>query len=713
MQENITQTHDHGQISHLEMPPMMDAPDAMDEGTRQGKEAAPSPDEIAERIQARKAEHKAKGKRKGKTKDAAPAAGTPSPALEGAQEEPEEAPWQVPLLLDMSDKELDELAQADDVKLELFLTFGIWDRVGKYPGPEVSKFPNSPDERLRGHVYSSSFNDYMGIYDGTNDSIRDVIFRMYGAPCTGADPDDREILFDINAQDAGGYRALYVYDGTAWKRNTLAALDLFEPVKEIAEFYRLRNRYVMEFVLEAFKDALFERGRDITDKSTSKESLLEEATKVAQKRIGTMLSSRKRLEATNFKRQTLEGVCKSENALTTTGQEWDRAEEIQDVFPCANGVIDLATGKCRPGTPKDLFLLRSGVAYDPDNTGDLWRETVLSMMGGDEELAHYLQVVCGAAATRRTSDPTFALLYGEGGNGKGLFLKVLRAAFGELLVSCSPQLLSAAREMDANGPSPALLALRGRALAVMEEADLRSGINDAMIKSLTAGTEVSCRGLYQAENVSWHSTTALFLACNKLPRLRSLDGGTKRRVVSIPFEMTFVTPSSARAKGLGLGPDGALPPGHAWADLTLEKRLREPHELQGVLTWVVEGAREFIAHGLPARPHAVEKQTAVWFNESDTLAAFLDECCEVADPDKNKLPVSNILSRYQAWAEQNGYRLYETSITLSRKLQALRGPDGKPLYVSCKYHGGKAALAGIRFKPEPEPEPEFYAPADR
>lgn len=631
----------------------------------------------------------------------------PGDAKTPSTDTPGEEDYVLPPLLDLTQEELEALAK-DTEKLDKFLRIEMWRRLRRYPGVVVQKFPTSPDPELGKRTYVSTFADGMSLTKKTNDSVRDILFRMFGAPLTGADPDARDVLFDDNTSDGDKYKALYIFDGTAWRRNTLAALDLFEPVKAMVSFYKNRLDF-LAVVLTGIQNAVTQYGW--MPKPGETQNIFDKTREDIDAYVKALEKAHLVLEGTAFKKATLEAVYKAQNALSITGKEWDRPEDIQDKFPCKNGVIDLATGMLRPGTPRDFFLLRSDVEYKPNAKGRLWRDTVLSMMGGNEELAHYVQVVCGAAATRRTSDPLFCLLYGEGSNGKGLFLEILRAAFGELSVSCSPQLLSAAREMDANSPSPALYTLRGRALALMEEADLKGGINDAMVKTLTAGTEVACRTLYQRDNVTWRSTNALFLACNKMPRLRSLDGGTIRRILSIPFEITFLTPSSARAKGMAARQGSALPASYAWADTTLEKRLLAERELQGVLAWVVEGAQEYIRDGIPKRPGAVETQTALWIGESDMLGHFLAERVESVKlghftstaPGDDRVSIAELLRAYRKWGEENGYGFVrENAQTLSRKMQTLRSKDGAPLYTSCKMHGNKAALQGLRLKPDEE-----------
>jgi putative DNA primase/helicase len=51
-------------------------------------------------------------------------------------------------------------------------------------------------------------------------------------------------------------------------------------------------------------------------------------------------------------------------------------------------------------------------------------------MGGDQEMVNYFQRVCGYCLTGNIKEHAMFFLYGTGGNGKSVFIGVLRGVLG-------------------------------------------------------------------------------------------------------------------------------------------------------------------------------------------------------------------------------------------------------------------------------------------
>ena len=87
------------------------------------------------------------------------------------------------------------------------------------------------------------------------------------------------------------------------------------------------------------------------------------------------------------------------------------------------GTIDLRTGKLRPSDPKDGITKTTLVA--PDDSGcPQWLKFLNEATHGDQELIRFLQQWLGYCLTGSIREHAFVFVYGDGGNGKGVFLNV-------------------------------------------------------------------------------------------------------------------------------------------------------------------------------------------------------------------------------------------------------------------------------------------------
>ncbi|MFE7395076.1 phage/plasmid primase, P4 family [Streptomyces sp. NPDC057582] len=133
------------------------------------------------------------------------------------------------------------------------------------------------------------------------------------------------------------------------------------------------------------------------------------------------LGSRARRDAVVAMLRTLPGVLVS-------GQPWDANP---DMLACANGVVDLRTGQLSEGRPDDMITRAVGIDYDSEATCPRWLRFLAEVFPGDPELPAYVQRLVGYGITGHTREQVFAVLYGDGSNGKSVFLNTLRHLFAE------------------------------------------------------------------------------------------------------------------------------------------------------------------------------------------------------------------------------------------------------------------------------------------
>lgn len=304
----------------------------------------------------------------------------------------------------------------------------------------------------------------------------------------------------------------------------------------------------------------------------------------------------------------------------------------------ANGVLDL-----RASTPAaerllshqrtDLITRLVDIPFDPEARCDRWEWFLAKVLGGNEALIRFVQKAVGYTLTGTTAEQCLFFLYGSGSNGKSTFLDLVRDVTGEYASMAD---FTSFLERKGDGPRNDIARLFGaRAVTSIEVGEGRR-LNEAMVKTLTGGDVVSARYLY-AEAFEFRPTFKLWLAANHRPTIRGTDFAIWRRIRMVPF--TVQIPEEERVD----------------RD-TLLRELRA--ELPGILAWAVAGCLMWQHEGLGA-PLAVSDATDRYRRESDTLGAFLEDCCEV---DESYVEGATALyMAYAKWADEGGeFKLSQT-----------------------------------------------------
>jgi len=285
------------------------------------------------------------------------------------------------------------------------------------------------------------------------------------------------------------------------------------------------------------------------------------------------------------------------------------AADVLDADPWAlnvlNGTLDLRTGDLRLHDRADMVTKLAPIEYRPGRRDERLERFLRDATGDDEDIIRFLQLVAGYTLTGDTSEEILLLIYGPEASGKSTFLDMLRAILGDYARTIQADLLTRSRDSrGAGAASPELAGLAGARLAAGSEMEQGREIAEALAKNLTGGEPITARHLY-AELFDFRPQFKLWLALNHCPKVSADDGAIWRRILRIGFEHT-VSPERR--------------------DKTLKPYLRDPNGgAPAVLAWAVEGCLRWQREGLTV-PDAVKRSTAAYRQESDPLAAFIEDC---------------------------------------------------------------------------------------
>ena len=291
-----------------------------------------------------------------------------------------------------------------------------------------------------------------------------------------------------------------------------------------------------------------------------------------------------------------------------------------------NGILDLRTLKLRPHDPDALCTKVTNARYDPNATAPRWQRFLQEIFAGDTELISFLQRACGMALIGENRHHLLFILHGTGANGKSTFLRTLRFVFGSY-GGAMPRDALLARRHQQDGQRTAYASLVGLRFATLEELADEVTLSVVAVKDLTSGNPMAVRALYENYREVELGLTP-FIASNTKPSVTEHTEGTWRRLRLVPFNV--VIPPERRDPELAS---------------TLEQ------EADGILCWLVDGLRDYWAHGLQ-EPPAVLEATREYRSEQDVLEGFLAECCEISP--RATTPSAELYEAYKQWALEQG-----------------------------------------------------------
>ena len=184
---------------------------------------------------------------------------------------------------------------------------------------------------------------------------------------------------------------------------------------------------------------------------------------------------------------------------------------------CANGILDLDTGNILPAEEaKGKFITRStGIAYRPD-AQDTYIDQLLAHLG-DEEKDYLLNAV--GYAVRGNPGRVWYLLLGPTGSGKTTFLRAVAAALGKAdaggyAFALAEGALVVDQYSNSNAHSEELKHFPHARIAYGSELPTRGRFNEGRLKVLTAGDDLSIRGIHEKSGPGLPATATIIQAIN-------------------------------------------------------------------------------------------------------------------------------------------------------------------------------------------------------
>lgn len=320
--------------------------------------------------------------------------------------------------------------------------------------------------------------------------------------------------------------------------------------------------------------------------------------------------------------RAVEELARSDPRLAVHQALWDADPWL---LGTSAGVVDLRTGELRRGRPQDWMIRQTTVAPAPPGSPcDNWMRFLDQATAGDEEMQSFLQRWVGYCLTGDVSEEALAFLYGDGGNGKGVFIGTITAILGSYSVSQPMEAFTAGARLPAEYYRAQMAGAR---LVTSSETEAGRTWAEAQIKELTGNeTAVSARHPH-GRPFTYRPQFKLMFVGNHAPSLKSRSPAMERRLRILPFVHKPAAP-----------------------DHGLKDRLQD--EYPAILRWMIDGCLSWREARL-GTASAISAASAHYFEGQDALGSWMEERCILDGTLQTKPGV--LLADFNSWAQANGF----------------------------------------------------------
>ncbi len=315
----------------------------------------------------------------------------------------------------------------------------------------------------------------------------------------------------------------------------------------------------------------------------------------------------------------IERLARSDVRHSATVEEWDAHAWLLNT---PGGIVDLRTGARGPHD-RGRRMTKVTTAT-PQGECPVWRNFLVNVTGGDEELQVYLQRVVGYCLTGDISTHALFFLYGTGANGKSVFVNVISTVLGDYAANAP---MDTFMESRSDRHPTDLAGLRGARFVSATETEQGRRWNESKIKAITGGDDITARLMHQ-DFFTYRPQFKLLIAGNHKPAIRNIDEAMRRRMHLIPFTIT-------------------VPPEKRDPLLT-EKLLAER---DGILAWAVQGCLLWQSQGLK-QPQSVMSATEEYFEAEDAMGRWIAERCNLGP--SLKALTATLFNDWKQWSELSG-----------------------------------------------------------
>ena len=303
---------------------------------------------------------------------------------------------------------------------------------------------------------------------------------------------------------------------------------------------------------------------------------------------------------------------------------------------------------------------------------------------GDDALRRFLMQWAGYCLTGDMREQCLGFYFGDGDNGKTVFIQLLRSLLKDYAMNAAVDLfVTTSIGKHATGFAD----LHRRRCVIANETQEGQTLRMDKIKQIT-GQDWMRANFMRRDNFEFLPVCKINMFGNHKPTLPDVGKAVRKRIRLVPCNFRLKVEEIDRNLGVKLMNEGP-----------------------GILRAMIDGCRDWQDNGLMV-PECVEEQTENYFNAQDTVGKWFEECCE--EHANAKVSSAYVWRSWAVWAGNQKLKI-GTDVELSEKLEA-RGfkkiahvemPDGKRPRGWEGFRLQEKQIEMLDYGPEPPPHTRY------
>lgn len=258
------------------------------------------------------------------------------------------------------------------------------------------------------------------------------------------------------------------------------------------------------------------------------------------------------------------------------------------------------------------------------------------------ELRTYMWRRLASCLEGTNREQTYETFEGVGANGKSRLVDFMCMTLGDYCSSLQSTAMTRKRP-DSGAANPDIMAIRNKRFIYMAEPDDREPLNTSRMKQFTGEDDVEARGLFE-DQTKFKITGKIFMLCNALPAINTMDRGTWRRVRVVPFESRFIDPAVEDANPA----QNIFPRDN---DLDAKMQVWRTH-FMARLVHIYK--TEYMVSGLGKVPAIVMQASQKYQETFDSVAKFMNARIREIKKGGYEANIKDIFRVYKHWYEAVG-----------------------------------------------------------
>ena len=308
----------------------------------------------------------------------------------------------------------------------------------------------------------------------------------------------------------------------------------------------------------------------------------------------------------------------------------DKFDNNTNIINVQNGLLDIWTGELKDHSPDFLSIVQLPIIYEPNASCP----KILRFLGQvlhPQDVFTALEII-GYLLYRAAIFEKAVMLYGNGDNGKGVFIKVIEAFVGH--ENCSHVPL---QELDNDKFSSA--DLYGKLANTFADLKSQKLLVTGNFKTLVSGDSVRAQRKY-GQPFNFRNGAKLIFSSNKIPDSDDKSYAYFKRWLILSFDKVFQGPAK---------------------DTDLINKLTTSNELSGLLNLALIALRQLKKDG-GFRDISVERVRKEYEYNANTVQAFLNDRCVIDLTSDYSIPTVYLYNEYENFCQEKRVRPLEMNV---------------------------------------------------